>query len=131
RFPERNLFVERHAAGAVPLETVNVPRARLVVRRLALEPWKKDEGELLSDRIFDANREPNEIFTHGVPLAGPGRYALEAGAPELKLRETATYQLTDLALSFKLGRTRSLAVVTSLHAARPVEGVELSLHDAK
>lgn len=131
RFPERALYIERRAVGAVPLETVNVPFARLVVHRIASEPWKNEEGELLVNREFEANHEPNEVYTHGIPLSTPGRYLLEASAGELKLKETTTYQVTDLALTFKRGRSRSLACVTTFQDARPVADAEISLHDVK
>lgn len=131
RFPERSRFVERDAVHAVPLETVNVPKARLVVERLPQEPWHAETKELLVDRWFDANQEPNEIFTHGVTLPGTGRYLVAANAPELKLEEKAVYQVTDLALAFKLGRTQSLACVTSFQTGHPVADVGLSLHDEK
>lgn len=123
---EKGTYVEPRGPLAVPLYAVNVPEARVRVSRLPGSPWGYD-GVDLSDTLLVANRQPNETFIHGVPLPGIGHYRVEASAPEVGLQTVDYYQVTDLALTFKLGRDRSLACVTSFETALPQSSVHLEL----
>ena len=125
---EKGTYLEPHGTLAVPLYCVNVPEARVVVSRLPGMPWEF-EGDVLSDVALSGNSEPNEMSTHGIALPGTGHYRVEASAPDLGLQEVRYYQVTDLAITFKLGRSRSLACVTSFESARPKADVDLELYD--
>jgi uncharacterized protein YfaS (alpha-2-macroglobulin family) len=127
---ERSTFLEPHGPLAVPLYCVNVPAAQVTVKRLPGTPWET-EGEVLSDVTLAGNREPNEMFTHGIALPGPGHYRVSASAPEVGLQSVRYYQVTDLALTFKLGTDRSLACVTSFETALPLPGAILEVFDEK
>jgi uncharacterized protein YfaS (alpha-2-macroglobulin family) len=127
---ERGSYLEVHGPLAVPLFCVNVPEAQVIVKRLPVTPWDY-EGEALSDVTLTGNREPNETFTHGIALPGPGHYRVSASAPDIGLQTVRYYQVTDLALTFKLGGDRSLACVTSFETAQPVPGAILELFDEK
>ncbi len=130
-FVDDGQFLDRHGLVALRLRTANVPRADLTIRRLPPDPWipaAGDRSDVVAESRLSANPVPDEIFTHGISLPGPGRWLVQASAPEVGRSTEASCTVTDLGLSLKLGRSSSIAIATSLRTGLPLSGVRITLN---
>jgi len=119
-------ILERNGPATPRLEAVNIPAAEVVFTPIAPALWSVTATGAPVVRPL-ASADPDVPFIHAMPLPGPGAWRAEARTLDRSLASERIFQATDLAPTVKIGRARSLVVVTRMGDAAPAAGVAVTL----
>ncbi len=139
-------LLERGLRASLPVTHVNVPALDVRIARLDettvlpwLEnPWRSDRSITFTDSTLQTTAERNAWRRSPLDLAetftgpGQGRFALVElgyGTGKERRREMVVVQVTDLAVHYKVGPTRSEVFVWSLSSGKGVAGAQVELVD--